>query len=47
MKYFNKKHAKEIGETIGMSPGNVRVNVSRALEKMKNFFEARKIEWEI
>lgn len=45
-KYFNNKNATEIALIVGLSPGNVRVQLSRALKKLNTYFLDRNIEWE-
>lgn len=35
LSYFKKKSSNEIAELLGMTPGNVRVQMSRALDKLK------------
>ena len=45
-KYYRKKNANEIAAEIGMSPGNVRVQLHRALARMRKYFEDNNIEWE-
>ena len=45
-KYFNNKNANDISLIVGVSPGNVRVLLSRALKKLKEYFLDKNIEWE-
>lgn len=45
-KFFNNKNANEIAEIVGISPGNVRVQLSRALNKLKEQFADKNIDWE-
>ncbi len=47
MKYFKNMQAKEIGEKLGLTYGNVRVHLTRALNKLRGYFESHGIEWEI
>ena len=47
MKYFKNKQAAEIGTVLGLSPGNVRVQLTRAMSKLRDYFESNGIEWEI
>ena len=47
LKYFYYKDSGEIAQRCGMTPGNVRVQLSRALDKMKLFFEKNHMEWKI
>ncbi len=46
LKYFNNKSSKEIAECMGMTAGNVRVNLTRAIDKLKKYFDNKNIEWE-
>ena len=46
LKYFKNKKANEIAQIMGMTPVNVRVQLSRALEKLKQYFEARGSTWQ-
>lgn len=46
MKYFKNMQAGEIGEKLGLSSGNVRVQLSRALNKLRDYFKMHGIEWE-
>lgn len=45
-KYFCNKNSSEIAEMTGLSPVNVRVQLSRAMTKMKEYFEKKNIVWE-
>lgn len=45
-KYFHDKNSSEIALLVGMTPGNVRQQLSRALKKLKEFFRSRNIQWE-
>ena len=36
LSYFKQKSSNEIAEMLGMTPGNVRVQLSRALDKMED-----------
>ncbi len=45
--YFNNKTSRETAAEMGMTDGNVRVQLSRALIKMRAYFEEHNIEWEI
>lgn len=47
LKYFHNKNAVEIAAICNMTPVNVRVNISRGLEKLRNYFINRNIEVEI
>ena len=46
LKYFKNKKATEIAEILGISPVNVRVQLSRALEKLKLYFETHGSTWQ-
>ena len=46
LKYFKNKKANEIAQIMGMTPVNVRVQLSRSLEKLKQYFEARGSTWQ-
>ncbi len=46
LKYFKNKNSNEIAIIMGMSSVNVRVNISRAIEKLRKYFADRNIEWE-
>ena len=47
MKYFKNMQAREIGDKLGLSYGNVRVHLARALNKLRDYFEAHSIKWEV
>lgn len=46
-KYFQNKNATEIAALTGLEPGNVRVQLSRALKKLRAQFSADQMEWEV
>ncbi len=46
MKYFDCLSANEIGFQLSLTPGNVRVQLSRALDKIRDYFEFHNIMWE-
>ena len=46
-KYFQNKNATEIAVLTGLEPGNVRVQLSRALKKLRTHFEAKQMGWEL
>lgn len=46
LKYFKNMSSNEIALECGMTPGNVRVQLSRTLDKLKAFFEKNNMEWE-
>ncbi len=45
-KYFFNKNSPEIAQITGLTPGNVRVNLSRALNILREYFNKENIEWE-
>lgn len=45
-RYFFEKNASEIAPLTGLTPGNVRVQLSRALKKMRDYFQTHNIRWE-
>ena len=45
LKYFGNKSSNEIALECGMTPGNVRVQLSRTLDKLKLFFEKNNMKW--
>ena len=46
LKYFYEKNATEIAALTGLAPGNVRVHLSRAMAKLRNYFQEKGIRWE-
>ena len=46
LKYFKGKKSAEIAEMMGMTAVNVRVQLSRALDKLKAYFDAHNSSWE-
>ena len=45
-KYYRNKNANEIAIEVGLTSVNVRVHLSRALAKIKKYFDENNIEWE-
>lgn len=45
--YFHNRNSKEIASLLCMSDVNVRVQLSRALKKMKEYFDKNNIIWEM
>lgn len=45
-KYFNDMNASEIAYCVGLSPGNVRIHLKRALDKVRDYFNKNNIRWE-
>lgn len=46
-KYFQNKDSRQIAALVGLEPGNVRVQLSRALKKLRAHFEAKQMGWEL
>lgn len=46
LKYFNDMNASEIAYNTGLSPGNVRIQLKRALDKIRDYFNKNNIRWE-
>lgn len=46
LKYFYEKNATEIAALTDLAPGNVRVHLSRAMAKLRNYFQEKGIRWE-
>lgn len=44
-KYFHNKKSGEIALLVGLTPGNVRQQLSRALRKLKEYLDRRNIRW--
>lgn len=45
-KYFQEKNSNEIAILLGFTPGNVRVQLKRAIDKLKEYFKRNNIRWE-
>lgn len=45
-KYFHNKNSNEIALLVGLTPGNVRQQLSRTLGKLKEYFKRHNIRWE-
>ena len=45
-KYYNEKTSDQIALLLGITPVNVRVQLSRAVEKLRRYFDANNIIWE-
>lgn len=45
-KYFCDKTSNEIADIIGTTPGNVRVQLKRTLQKLEEYFKKNDIRWE-
>lgn len=45
-RFYKDKNATEIAEILGLHPNNVRVHLSRALTKLRAYFEENNIDWE-
>lgn len=46
-KYFRNMTSNEIAEDVGSTPGNVRVQLTRAIKKLKEYFEKHNYNWEM
>lgn len=46
-KYFSNMSSNEIANDIGSTPGNVRVQLTRAIKKLKEYFEDNNYHWEM
>ncbi len=44
-KYFYNKKSNEIAELVGTTPGNVRVQLKRAIDKLREIFDINNIRW--
>ena len=47
LKYFHGKDAAEIADILRMSHSNVRVQLMRGMNKIRDYFDVNNIEWEI
>lgn len=45
-KYYQNKDSNEIALEVGLTPGNVRVQLTRAIKKLKQYFDEKNIKWE-
>lgn len=45
-KYFKDMNSNEIAEQTGMSAGNVRIQLKRALDKIRVYFDENGIKWD-
>ena len=45
-KYFKNKDSTEIAEIMGITPGNARIQLKRAMDKIRDYFEKNNIRWE-
>lgn len=46
-KYFKEKSSVEIAELLEMSSGNARVQLTRGLKRLKDYFDEKGIQWEM
>lgn len=46
LKYFDGEKSTSISTITGLSPGNVRVHLYRAIKKLKKYFEENNVKWE-
>ena len=44
-KYFQNKNSNEIALLVNTTPGNVRVQLKRSIDKLKEFFNTNDIRW--
>lgn len=47
LKYFKGKDSNEIALECGISPGNVRVQLSRIMNRLKKYFDEQNVKWEL
>lgn len=45
-KYFKNLNSNQIAFQIGLLPGNVRIQLKRALDKIRTYFNKNNIRWE-
>ncbi len=45
-KYFKNMNASKIAYHMGLSPGNIRIHLKRALDKIRDYFNKNNIRWE-
>ncbi len=45
-RYFNDMNASEIALELGIAPGNVRIMLKRAMDKIRDYFDDNNIRWE-
>lgn len=46
-KYFRNMTSNEIAEDVGSTPGNIRVQLTRAIKKLREYFEEHNYKWEM
>jgi len=46
LRYYSELNSSEIASELGITAGNVRVILTRALKKIANYFEDNEIRWE-
>lgn len=46
-KYFRNMTSTEIADDVGSTPGNVRVQLTRAIKKLKEYFKKHNYNWEM
>ena len=46
-KYFNGLSSNEIADELKLTPVNVRVQLTRALKKLRDYFEEHNYKWEM
>ncbi len=47
MRYFQRKEYSEIADVLETTPGNVRVILSRALDRMKQYIGEENMDWRL
>lgn len=47
LKFFENKNAVEISKILGISHGNVRIQITRCIDKIRACFKNPGIEWEV
>ena len=45
-RYFQDMNSNEIADILGITPGNVRIQLKRAIDKIKDNFDKNNIRWE-
>ena len=46
-KFFRNMTSNEIAEDVGSTPGNIRVQLTRAIKKLREYFEEHNYKWEM
>ena len=45
-KFYKDMNSNEIAKILGTTDGNVRVQLSRAIKKLRQYFDKNNIDWE-